>query len=294
MSFLLRTPGHNLVFDTYIMYGIVDRLLDHYDWVDGEVSLVGESYVIDVRDRRPSTPLPNDIRSYGAVHACGGRGRGSTARLEISPVSGKFERIGPEWSPKQYISCETCHNLAENAQKKGYAGVRKVEKGLQEYWVLSPVKIRIPLALSIREEVLAQVAIKELPRAALPHTSALLAFLSILPSPLPGRSWLFSIYALKGRLIRASIGIRADNFHEFVWHIRRNYIRFPRMMRELVECTGEGNVTPLVRLVDVALNPSLPLAYAAIREVRSALEKKGYDFDEFDRFGNALIDWCKT
>ncbi|MEM2293800.1 MAG: hypothetical protein QXX41_11045 [Nitrososphaerota archaeon] len=299
---ILITPGHGLVTDTLIMYGIVDELFRTYAWINGTVNLQGQRYVINLNNIRPSSiSLPEKIRQYQNFHiSCGGRLEGKervTAKLEISPTSGKFERVGAVWKRKQYKMCHQCEDFAEKALEV-YAGKRNIKKftgtdkkrsSLREYWILSPVEIQLPLILSIKGLEISE-SIGELGSVNLPIMSSLLAFLSILPSPLPGRSWLFSIYSVSKRLESAYIGGRADNIHRFIWTIRKRYIEFPSLIRRLIELVKrEGNLSPLVRLTDVAMTPSLSLAYSAIRELRLALEKS-----ELKKLGEALIEWCQA
>lgn len=303
----LITPGHGLVTDTLIMYGIVDELFRTYAWINGTVNLQGQRYVINLNSIRPSSiSLPEKIRQYQNSHiSCGGRLEGErrvTAKLRISPTSGKFERIGVMWRAKQYKICCKCEYFAEKALEV-YAGKRNIEKfagankkrsSLREYWVLSPVEIQLPLILSIKGLGISE-SIRTLRKANLPIMSSFLAFLSMLPSPLPGRSWLFSIYSIGKRLESAYIGGRADNIHRFVWTIRKGCPRFSRLIEVLVKLAEEGNPDPLVKLTDVAMTPSLSLAYAAIRKLRSALEStRPSELRELDRLGEALIKWCQV
>lgn len=294
---MLATPGNDLVLDTLIMYGLVDRLFEDYYWVEGEVILQGQRYLISLERLRPQQALPSEVKLYVGTHSCGRRAqkRGETADLKISPVSGKFQRTGPRWSPAQYRICSTCKNLARRGQS--YAGERDYRvkgKVRRECWVLSPANIRVPLVLSVKALQIPQ-SVTALEKAELPAVPALLTLLSILPSPLPGKSWLFSIYTFEGnRIIRASLGIRTDNIHAFVWLARRKYLRFSSLIRELVRLEDQS---PLVKLADVAMMPSLSLAYTAIRAVRRALGRREgtkYDFRNFDKLANALVEWCRS
>lgn len=296
-DYILITPGHGLVLDTWIMYGIIDELFRTYAWIDGSVILQGEKYVIKITDIRPSDiPLPEEIEKMKESHVfCGGRtSEGKTARLEISPTSGKFERIGLKWRANQYKICDLCYSLAEKGS--AYVGRRKVKiqkkVAFNEYWLLSPVEIQISFLLSIKGlKIFENLGV--LREIDLPIISSFLAFISVLPSPLPGRSWLFSIYRIDRGVKSAYIGGRADNIHRFVWTIRREYSRFPYLIKILVNLAKEGNLDPLIKLTDVAMTPSLSLAYAAIRKLQLSLEDSYSSKLELNRLGKALIKWCQ-
>ncbi|MBO3800621.1 MAG: hypothetical protein FGF52_06200 [Candidatus Brockarchaeota archaeon] len=301
-NYVLITPGHELVLDTLIMYGVTDELFRTYAWVDGNITLQGERFAIHITNIRPSdVPLPEEIKEMKDSHIfCGKRtGSGKTARLEISPTRGKFERVGPKWQQKQYKICDLCESIAKKGE--AYIGKREVivksrekKNTLDEYWVLSPVEIQIPLILSIKGLKIFE-CLRTLKKVNFPHMLSFLTFLSVLPSPLPGNSWLFSIYRKKRRLESAYIGSRADNIHRFVWTVRREYPQFSRLIKALVELAEEGNLDPLIKLTDVAMTPSLSLAYIAIRKLRSALEDTyPSELREFNRLGKALMKWCQV